>query len=100
MKWRPTFIQSILLVGILLSGLIGLLSIGIERSLTIFGYASGITFLFIGIFLIYTGYRDQVKSPSERSPLSAFQQPLIGMGVMTIFFVLLLTILAFFHSLR
>jgi amino acid transporter len=100
MKWRPTFIQIILLAVILLSGLIGLLSIGIERSLTIFGYTSGITFLFIGIFFIYTGYRDQTKPPSEKSPLSAFQQPLIGIGVMTIFFVLLLSIVLVFNSFR
>jgi hypothetical protein len=100
MKWHPTVIQITLLVGILLSGLIGLLSIGIERSLTIFSYASNITFLFIGILFIYTGYRDQSKPSSERSPLSAFQQPLIGIGVVTIFFVLLLSTIAFIKYLK
>jgi hypothetical protein len=100
MNWRPNFIQIILIVAIFLSGMITILSIPITRTLTLFSYSGRAGLFFLGVFFIYTGYKDQRKKPSERSPFSAYQQPLIGSGVVIILFVLLLSIMSIFRFLR
>lgn len=92
MNWHPNRVQVILMLAIFIAGIVTLVSIPLDRSLTTFRIAGRVGLFLVGVFSIYTGYSDQGKTPEEKSLLSRSQKSLIGSGVMIILFVILISL--------